>query len=154
MSTYKNIYLTQTGVTTLKGELRGLRRRLTDVSKDLKDARHRDGEFENGDLEVAENEYEQVATRIDELNGILTRAKKLRPNGRNFISLGSIVELEENDGSTYSYQIVESVEANPAERKISDRSPLGRELLGRKVGDTVRLVTPSGNHKYSIASIC
>lgn len=152
MSTYKNIYLTRTGAVTLKGELRNLRRKLTDVSRDLKAARQ-DGEFENGDLEVAENEYDQVSHRIEELSDILTRAKTLRPTGRSVVVLGSRVTLREQGGGRVIYQIVESVEADPAASKISDRSPLGRQLVGRMAGDTVRLVTATRNHTYTIDTI-
>lgn len=154
MGTYRNIFLTHAGTTTLRGELRGLRRKLSAVSEDLKQARDHDGEFENGDWEVAENEYRLVNQRIHEINRILDHARPLRPsNGRKLrVALGSRVRVREN-GDIREYRLVSSVEADPELRKISDESPLGRALLDSQVGDQVEVETPSGRRTYSILDI-
>lgn len=153
MGTYKKVFLTQTAVNTLKGELRHLRRRLHNVSDELKAARDTGGMFENGDLEVAEDDWRQVNGRIDEINTILSHSQALRPaSGRIFVGLGSTVKLREGH-QTWIYRLVESLEADPARHKISDQSPLGQALLGREVGEEVCVPTGTGQRCYKVLSI-
>ena len=68
-------------------------------------------------------------------------------------SLGSVVHLATSESRTYRYTIVGSYEANPAAGRISNKSPVGKDLLGRKAGDQVIVATPGGVKEYTILGI-
>ncbi|HEY9713317.1 MAG TPA: GreA/GreB family elongation factor, partial [Chroococcales cyanobacterium] len=74
------------------------------------------------------------------------------PRGDSTVMLGSTVKLK-NDGKTKQFQVVGTVEADPLEGKISDESPIGKALLGKKVGDSVEIKTPAETAIYKITSI-
>jgi transcription elongation factor GreA len=75
-----------------------------------------------------------------------------KPRGDSKIQLGSHVKLK-NDGKTKEFQIVGTVEADPLSGKISDESPIGRALLGKKEGEAVEITTPNETTTYKIVDI-
>jgi transcription elongation factor GreA len=94
--------------------------------------------------------------RIRELEQILYRAQLIPAvgtNGNDIVRIGSTVTLREEDDEEVTYRIVGSVEANPGEGKISNESPIGAALLGKKVRDKVTVQTPSGSWTSKIVKI-
>ena len=71
----------------------------------------------------------------------------------DLVQLGSVVKLKGGGGKAKEFQVVGTVEADPLSGKISDESPIGRAMIGKKVGDTVEITTSSDTHAYKIASI-
>jgi transcription elongation factor GreA len=157
MQTDKEILLTATGLKKIEGELEQLRsvhrKRVADRIRDSKQF----GEFaENSEYEDAKTEQAFVEGRIEELKQVLMHAQVIEESEvlTDAVGVGSIVkvvDLETND--EWEFTIVGSVEANPAEDKISNESPVGESLMGRKVGETVEVEIPAGLARYQIASI-
>jgi transcription elongation factor GreA len=75
-----------------------------------------------------------------------------KPKSDGQVRLGSSVKLKDG-GKALQYQIVGTIEADPAAGKVSDESPIGKALLGKKVGDKTEIKTPVGNHAYKIIEI-
>ena len=93
-----------------------------------------------------------VETRIAEIEDILMNAEDIKTTKSNSVHLGSSVELKTGSKSV-TYTVVGSVEANPGEGKISDESPIGAALMGKKVGDSASIATPKGDVTYKIVTI-
>jgi transcription elongation factor GreA len=108
---------------------------------------------ENFAYQQAKEEQAFVEGRIRELESILNEAEILQNNeSKTMVDVGSVVTLISN-GKEEKFQIVDPEEANPKERKISLKSPLGQALINKKVGDTVELQTLNGKIKYKILKI-
>lgn len=133
--------------------LRSVRRR--DVAERIKQARAFGDITENSEYEDAKNEQAFIEGRILTLEKILRNATILKDNGiRSDITVGSsvrLLDLEYND--EVQYTIVSSAEADPSLSRISDASPVGRALLGKKVGDQISVRVPAGIAKYRILDI-
>ena len=99
---------------------------------------------ENAEYDAARNDQAKNETRIRELEELIQHAVVVDDSAidSSVVGLGSYVKLEK-DGKGVEYKIVGSNEANPFENKISDMSPVGRALIGAKVGDTVKVETPA-----------
>jgi len=82
----------------------------------------------------------------------VTNAEIIKASRKQTIGLGSKVELK-TSGKTVSYVIVGPVEADPLEGKVSNESPIGMALYGKKVGDEAVITTPKGSITYTVASI-
>lgn len=109
---------------------------------------------ENAEYHQAREEQGKLESRIAQVEAILQSSKTVEHGGGDVIEVGSSVVLEkEGTGGTISYVIVGSEEANMAEGKISNRSPLGGALYGKKKGDKVALSTPKGVVNYKIVSV-
>jgi transcription elongation factor GreA len=108
---------------------------------------------ENFAYQQAKEEQAFVEGRIRELESILSEAEILQNNeSKTIVDVGSVVTLTSN-GKEEKFQIVDPEEANPKERKISLKSPLGQALINKKVGDTVEIQTLNGKIKYKILKI-
>lgn len=133
--------------------LRTVRRR--DVAERIKQARSFGDISENSEYEDAKNEQAFIEGRILTLEKILRNATILKENlARTDITVGSnvrLLDMEYND--EVQYTIVSSAEADPTLSRISDASPVGRALLGKKVGDTISVRVPAGIAKYRILDI-
>lgn len=133
--------------------LRSVRRR--DVAERIKQARAFGDITENSEYEDAKNEQAFIEGRILTLEKILRNATILKDNGtRSDITVGSnvrLLDLEYND--EVQYTIVSSAEADPSLSRISDASPVGRALLGKKVGDQISVRVPAGIAKYRVLDI-
>lgn len=150
-------FLTRDGLKKLGEELEHLRTvRRAEVAERLHNAQD-DGELiENAEYEDAKNEQAFVEGRILQLETMLSNAAIIESAGGpdGVVGLGSTVTVKESDSRrSEEYKLVGAVEANPREGRISNESPLGRALLGRKVGDEVKVQAPAGAIKYKITKI-
>lgn len=116
-------------------------------SKDLGDL------SENSDYQEAREEQARLETKIAELEEILRSSAIIRrTEGSAVVRVGSKVKVKK-DGVALEYIIVGSSESNPTQGLISNESPVGRELLGKKSGDVIRVKTPKGEIAYEIDGI-
>lgn len=148
----KEYKLTQAGVAELKAELAELKNRRLQVADKLKNARELGDLSENAEYHAAREEQIQVENRVLEVEQILSHVEIIKqPKDKNLVELGNTVVLD--NGNQRELTIVGSVEADPKASKISDESPLGKAILGKKVGDKVDISTPSGKTVYTIKKI-
>lgn len=152
----EKILLTPEGYDRMKNELNELIRfRRREVTERLKEALEFGHFEENTEYEDARNEQALVERRIAELDRILSSAeviKKAKDN--NVVRLGTRVVIENTgSGQRINGLIVSSVEADPVENKISNKSPVGSAIIGKKTGEEVEVKTPQGNQKYKILKI-
>ena len=147
-------YLTKERLEELKRELEDLKiNARIRVSERLKRAKEFGDLSENAEYTEAKEEQEQIERRIFELEEMVKNAAIIKQGAAGGeVQIGSTVTLEKGK-QTVKYMIVGSNEARPEEGKISNESPVGKELLGKKVGDTIRVKTPSGEVQYTIAGI-
>ena len=153
----KEVILTPEGHTRLKEEIEHLstvKRR--EVAERIKQAREFGDIAENSEYDDAKNEQAMLEHRIATLQERLKNARVIekREITTDVVSVGTIVRLRDVDAKeTIEYAIVGSAEANPTEYKLSNESPVGRAILGRKKGETVEVVAPRGSLKYKIMDI-
>jgi transcription elongation factor GreA len=149
----KSFRLTQTGVDELKQELETLLSKRTDIAEAIKSARELGDLTENAEYQSALAEKDRNDSRVSEIENILQNAEIIKkPRGDSKVQLGSVVKLK-GDGKTKEFQVVGTVEADPLEGKISDESPIGQALLGKKEGETVEITTPTDTTAYKIVDI-
>lgn len=154
MST-EQTFLTREGLKKLEEELEYLRTvRRAQVAERLHNAQE-DGELiENAEYEDAKNEQAFVEGRILQLETMLSNAVIIEEHGSSdVVELGTRVTVKESGGSNEEYLLVGAAEANPREGRISNESPLGRALLGRRVGDEVKVQAPAGPLTFRIVKI-
>ena len=151
--TKNQFHLTAEGLTALKEELDELvTQKRGEIAQRLKEAKE-DGDLsENAMYDAARDEQSFVEGRISEIEHILKHAAVISSKGKGVVSLGSRVHVELEEGEQ-EYVIVGSTEANPDKGYISDQSPIGRALIGRKPGDEVEVEVPSGRITYKIKKI-
>lgn len=150
----KDIFeLTAEGVKELEKELETLTSQRGEVSARIKLAREFGDLSENAEYSAARQEQERAEIRISEIDHILKNAKVISaPKKSNVVELGNTVVLSGPKGEK-TFTIVGSVEANPIEGKISNASPIGTALLGKKLGEEVEIKTPAETTKYKIKKI-
>ena len=151
----KDVILTPEGLANLKAELDQLstvRRR--EVAARIKEAREFGDISENAEYDDAKNEQAMLEARIAQLEEKLRSATVIDNSdlGTDIVRVGSIVHVREGSKST-KYTIVGSAEASPAEMKLSNESPVGKALLGRKRGEEVTFPTPKGERRLKITKI-
>jgi len=148
-------FLTREGYQKLEQELNYLRTvRRQEVARRLHQALGEGDILENAELEDARNEQAFVEGRILTLERILRNAVIIEREGpRETVGLGSRVTVVEGDGPPETYHIVGSAEADPARGLISNESPLGRALMGRKVGEKAMVNAPDGVLVFKIVGI-
>lgn len=150
----KLFHLTAEGVAELKAELEHLISERTEVADRIKTAREFGDLAENAEYQVARQEQEKNEARISELEHIIGNVEIIKSTGNGSkVRLGSKVKLEGGSGKAKEFQVVGTVEADPLEGKISDESPIGQALMGKKVGDSVEIKTPAETATYKIVSI-
>jgi transcription elongation factor GreA len=153
----KDVILTPEGYENLKQELdhlRGARRR--EVAERIRVAREFGDIAENAEYDDAKNEQAMLEHKIAQLEERLANARLIDSNSdTSIVSVGSRVRLRDLDmKETVEYHIVGSAEANPAEQKLSNESPVGKAIIGRKKGETVEVLTPRGSKlKFKIMEI-
>ena len=150
-------FLTRDGLKKLEEELNFLRTtRRAQVAERLHNAQE-DGELiENAEYEDAKNEQAFLEGKILSLESMLSSAVIIAENdtSNGIVNLGSKVTIKESGGGKPEiYQLVGAAEANPKDGRISNESPLGRALLGRKVGDDVKVNAPSGTISFRVVAI-
>jgi transcription elongation factor GreA len=154
---HKEIALTVEGQQKLEDELLYLtttKRR--EVGERIKEAKEFGDISENSEYDDAKNEQAWVESRIIEINQILAHATIISsPKKNDKVSLGSKVELKDvESGEVHVYQVVGSAEADPGNMKISNESPVGQAIIGRKKGESVPVTLPSGRVlEYTVLAI-
>jgi transcription elongation factor GreA len=152
----KEVALTPEGQAKLEDELKHLETvRRREVGERIKEAKEFGDISENSEYDDAKNEQAWVESRIIEVTQILARATIIdAPKKSDKVTLGSKVKLKDASGSEHVYQVVGSAEADPADNKISNESPVGSAILGHKKGEVVGVTTPSGKVlEYTVVSI-
>jgi transcription elongation factor GreA len=150
----KPTYLSKEGREALRLELDELIAvRRPEIAQRIHDAKEHGDLTENAEYEDAKNEQAFVEGRIIQLETLIKNATIIDENhSTDHVQIGSTVSVESTDG-TETFTIVGSTEAKPAEGRISNESPVGRALLGRKKGDKVVVKVPAGDFTYRIVSI-
>ena len=152
----EQVFLTKEGLKKLEEELEYLRTvRRAQVAERLHDAQE-DGELiENAEYEDAKNEQAFVEGRIQTLEAMLSNAVLIRDDApQGIVGLGSKVTVKEVGGSKpEQYMLVGAAEASPRDGRISNESPLGKALLGRKSGDEVKVNAPAGTLAFRIVAV-
>lgn len=150
----KQFHLTQQGVDELKAELEELTGLRAEIADRIKTAREFGDLAENMEYSAARQDQERNESRISEIEHILANVQVITaPKNDNKVVLGSKVKLEGAKGASKQFQVVGTVEADPLNGKISDESPIGRALLGKKVGEDVEIQTPAEKTTYKVAEI-
>ena len=149
--------MTRNGYEKLKAELSTLRtdRRL-EVARKLEEARAFGDLSENAEYHAAKEEQEKLEGRISRLEFKLNKAKIIDVNDidTSHANLGTTVEIQDIDNeASYSYMLVGTEESDPAGKKISISSPVGKALMGRAVGDEVSVRTPKRMRRLKILAI-
>lgn len=148
----KKYNLTQEGVDELNTELVNLVSQRPEVAEKIKIAREFGDLSENAEYQTARQEQEKLEARVSEIEYILNNVVLItKPKGDSTVQLGSVVTLK--NGTTKQFQVVGTVEADPLNGKISDESPIGQALIGKKLGDEVEIKTPSEVSTYKITEI-
>jgi transcription elongation factor GreA len=150
----KQYHLTKHGKRELEEELADLLARRTEISSKISEARDFGDLSENAEYSSAREEQNLVETRILEIEEILQNADIIKDgkSKKGIIDLGVVVTLRAGKKQTV-YKIVGPVEADPLDGKISNESPLGQQLMGKKVSDEVVITTPRGETKYQVVAV-
>jgi transcription elongation factor GreA len=155
--TEKEVILSLEGLKKFEQELEHLKSvKRREVAERIKTAREFGDISENSEYEEAKNEQAFVEGRILTLEKLLRNAKLMDEveGDPNVSRVGSTVKVEDLEmKETLEYTIVGTNEANPLENRISNESPVGKSLLGKKVGATVEIQVPAGNIRYKVLSI-
>jgi transcription elongation factor GreA len=154
MVTDKPVYLTAEGKTQLEEELTHLKMvRRPEVADRIQQAKMDGDVSESGEYEDAKNEQAMVEGRIRTLEHMLTNAQIIEGKKSDVVALGSRVKLRDGEGDEYEWTIVGSAEANPRQSRISNESPVGKALMGKKKGDKVSVDTPGGVEQFTILKV-
>ena len=156
MAEKKNL-LTDKGLKKLEDELQDLRVvKRKEVAQKIKEAREQGDLSENAEYDAAKDEQRDIEAQIVELENILKNAEIIQDNdkSKDKIKMESVVKLHDVEyDEDIEYTIVGSSEADSLNNKISNESPLGAALIGKKVGDTVKIEAPVGEIEYKIISV-
>ena len=156
MEEKKNL-LTYAGLKKLEEELHDLKVvKRKEVAGKIKEAREQGDLSENAEYDAAKDEQRDIEARIEELEKILKNAEVVVEEEADLdkVSIGCSVKILDCEfEEELEYKIVGSTEANSLKGKISNESPVGKALLGKKVGDTVTVETPAGEFSYKVLSI-
>jgi len=153
----KEVILTPEGYKKLQQEIEYLSNdKRREVADRIRIAREFGDISENAEYDDAKNEQAMLEARIAKLEERLAHARVIekREISKDVVSVGSTVRLRDVDAKqTVEYRIVGSAEANPAELKLSNESPVGKAIMGHKKGDVVEAPTPRGAKKFKIMDV-
>ncbi|MBP9852558.1 MAG: transcription elongation factor GreA [Patescibacteria group bacterium] len=149
----KQFHLTKEGVRELEAEKEVLLAKRSETAEAIKVARELGDLSENAEYQSARAEQDKTDARLDEISYILANVSIIKGGSGTKVTLGSKVSLSGPKGKKLEVQVVGTMEANPAESKISDESPVGQALLGKVVGDEVEITTPVSKTTYKLVSI-
>lgn len=152
----KTVYLTREGLKKLEEELNHLRTvRRHEVAERIRRAKEFSNTVDNAEYDDAKNEQSFVEGRIQAVERLLANAvvidEKAAPS--DYVRIGSRVTVSDSDAAEEVYAIVGSAEADPKVGKISNESPIGRALLGHRVGDRVTVLAPGGSFELVIKAV-
>src|SRR5215203_782751 len=153
----KEVLLTPEGYEKLKQEIEFLSNdKRREVADRIRVAREFGDISENAEYDDAKNEQAMLEHKIAQLEDRLTAARVIETSDVDLsvVSIGAKVRLKDVDANqTVEYWIVGSAEANPAEAKLSNESPVGKAIIGKKKGETVEVAAPRGSLKFKILDI-
>lgn len=156
MADKKNL-MTYEGLKKLEDELQELKVvRRKDVAEKIKEAREQGDLSENAEYDAAKDEQRDIEARIEEIEKILKNAEVVDDESAKSgaINLGcTVVVYDEEFEEEITFKLVGSTEAKSLENKISNESPLGKAMIGKKEGDVLEVETPSGMMKYQIRKV-
>lgn len=149
-------YLSREGLKKLQSELDHLRTvRRHDVAGQIQQSRERGGTVSNAEYEEAKNELAFTEGRILELDILINNAVIIEESrgARETVEVGATVTVQNHEGRSYQYTITGSAEADPSQGRISNVSPIGKSLLGKRIGEVTEVSIPSGKVKLEILAI-
>ena len=153
----KEVILTPEGFKKLQAEIEELSTNgRRDVAERIRIAREFGDIAENAEYDEAKNEQALLEHRIATLEERMRSARVISKKdvAKDVVSVGSKVRLRDLSAKqTFEYRIVGSAEANPAENKLSNESPVGKAIIGKKKGETVEVAAPRGSMKFKILEI-
>ena len=156
MAEKKNM-LTYEGLKKLEDELQDLKvNRRKEIAEKIKEAREQGDLSENAEYDAAKDEQRDIELRIEELEKLLKNAEVVVEDEVNLdkINIGCVVKVYDKEfEEEMEFQIVGSTEANSLQNKISNESPVGHALMGKKVGDVVDVETQAGVIQYEVLDI-
>ncbi|HBO64387.1 TPA: transcription elongation factor GreA [Candidatus Saccharibacteria bacterium] len=148
----KTYQITNEGKKELEAELTELKSRRGEVADKISEARDFGDLSENAEYDAAREEQGLLETRIAEIEDILNNAEIIKASKKGAIGLGSHVTLKTGNKKV-EYTIVGPVEADPLEGRISNESPIGMALYGKKIDEKVTIATPKGDISYTVVSV-
>lgn len=151
----RTVYVTQDGLQILQEERRYLAEvRRGEIHALLRTANELADIMDNPEYAAGKREQEQVERRIVELDRMLANATVItEAPARAYVTLGSRVQVRAADGEVETYVIVGAVEADPRKGRVSNESPIGRALLGKRAGQRCSVVAPGGSFVLELVSI-
>ena len=153
----KPVFLTTEGRANIEAELEHLRMvKRPEVQERIRAAKEFSDTTDNAEFEEAKNDQAFVEGRILTLERMLSNAVMIsgdHASHRDAVALGSTVTVSDEEGESSVYTIVGSAEASPAKGRISNESPVGRAVMGRRPGERVEVITPGGVLKLTIVAI-
>ncbi len=153
----KTFKVTEDGLKNLQDELENLKTvGRADIAEKIKVARGYGDLSENSEYDEAKNEQAKIEARIVEIEAMLKNVEviaDIKGSAKTVMVGVKVKVLDEEFNEECIYKIVGSTEANPLEQKISDESPVGKALIGKKVGDEVIVEAPAGEIKLKILKI-
>lgn len=152
MQNLANIKLTKEGLEKLKEEFAKLTEKRPQVLERMVTAREMGDLSENAGYHASKEELSRIDHRLAELKVLMRFGQVVEPKSNDKIQIGSKVELTNGENS-FEYQIVGQLEGDPVKGKISEVSPMGAALLGKKTGEKVEVETPGGKISYKIVKI-
>lgn len=151
---HKNL-LTQEGYNSLVKQLSDLKKKQEHLIVQIEDVAQPDESGEDSLATQLKEELEVVNEKIEDLELVLEDVTIISGDcsGRDQVEVGCKVKIKISDNSTKEFHIVTHLEANPNENKVSDKSPLGIALLGKKINEKIEVNAPAGIITYKIMSI-
>lgn len=152
----KGVFLTKEGLKKLEDELEHLRTvRRQEVAEKIQRAKELGGTENNAEYDNAKEEQFTLEGRIQDLERAIKNAIPIsdKKDPSHEIKIGSRITVQTQDGKKESYILVDILEANPTDGKISYKSPVGRALLGKKKGEKVEVAVPAGTLKLKILDV-
>ena len=153
----KPVFLTQEGKVGLETELETLLNvKRPEIAEWIRQAKEAGDISENAAYEDAKHQQGMIEGRIQELEYMLKHAQMIDEGAHSAsegVQIGTHVTVQDADGREERYWLVGSAEAKPAAGKISNESPMGKALLGHRIGDAVDVTTPSGKLRFTVKAI-
>ena len=155
MAQQKQTYITKEGLNKLKEELDFLKNtKRKEIAERISDAKELGDLSENAEYTEAKEEQSFVENRVLELESIVRNVNLIKKDKKaSQVEMGSTIEVENQEGKSFSYTLVGSNEADPSQGSISNESPIGQAFLGKKVGEEAEVEAPSGNIVFKVLKI-
>jgi transcription elongation factor GreA len=152
----REVRVTKEGYERLQQRVEQERERLDEATRILRELSGTSDDYDDTGLEEAKREKAVIEDRLDDLEDQLSRAVVIEAHEMDAVELGAFVQLQDEEGESFEVQVVAPVEAGVLEGDvphISDESPMGKALIGRKVGEKVEVVTGERTARYKVVAI-